>query len=157
MSLVHTPVVAPPEVCDVRNGFLRIAYQIVGSGPIDLVMVPGLVSHLGMIWEDPAHARFCWNLGSFARLILFDKRGIGLSDRDHGIADLDRRIDDMLAVFATADVRRPAIFGFSEGGKNGFDFRGGLSRAMPRSRSMAPSPAARRGIGRRVRSSHGSP
>jgi len=64
-----------------RSGDVHIAYQVVGQGPIDLVYVPGWVSHVELCWEEPIHARFLKRLASFTRLILFDKRGTGLSDR----------------------------------------------------------------------------
>jgi pimeloyl-ACP methyl ester carboxylesterase len=108
---------APVETCYARNGKVRIAYQIVGDGKIDLLLVPGLVSHLHLLWDDPAHARFCRELAGFSRLIMFDKRGTGVSDRKAGIADFDGRIDDMLAVMDAAGSRRPVLLGFSEGGK----------------------------------------
>jgi pimeloyl-ACP methyl ester carboxylesterase len=111
---------ARPETRFARNGDARIAYQIVdqegGDGPLDLVMVPGLVSHLDLVWDDPAHARFCRDLARFARLILFDKRGTGLSDRDVAPPGLQTRMDDLHAVMEAARVRRPAMLGISEGG-----------------------------------------
>jgi len=108
---------ADVETRYVRNGKARIAYQIVGGGPFDLVLVPGLVSHLGLLWNDPAHARFCRQLAEFSRLIMFDKRGTGASGHAAGVADLNQRLDDMLAVMDAAGSRRAALFGFSEGGK----------------------------------------
>src|SRR3954466_9186475 len=68
-----------------RSGDVSIAYQVVGDGPVDLVCVPGLYSHTEFQWTSPAWARYLQDLGSFARLILFDKRGTGLSDRDVGV------------------------------------------------------------------------
>lgn len=108
---------ATAETCYARNGKVRIAYQIIGEGKPDLVMVPGLVSHVGLIWEDPAYARFCRQLAEFSRLILFDKRGTGASDRKAGIAGFEERLDDTLTVMDAAGARRAALFGFSEGGK----------------------------------------
>jgi pimeloyl-ACP methyl ester carboxylesterase len=103
-----------------RSGDVRIAYQVIeqsgGNRPLDLVVVPGLVSHLGLVWENPAQARFYRALAQFARLILFDKRGTGLSDRHKGVPSLDQRIDDLQAVMAAADVEDAAILGESEGG-----------------------------------------
>jgi pimeloyl-ACP methyl ester carboxylesterase len=107
----------PPETRYAQSGKVRIAYQVVGDGDVDLVMVPGLVSHLDLIWEEPEHARFCEELAAFSRLILFDKRGTGLSDRKTGIGDTADRMDDVLAVMDAAGSRRAALFGFSEGGK----------------------------------------
>ena len=109
-----------PETRYARNGDVRIAYQVVeqrgGDRALDLIVVPGLVSHLDLVWEDPAHARFCEALAGFARLILFDKRGTGRSDRDKGVPDLDQRMDDVRAVLDAAGAPCPAILGISEGG-----------------------------------------
>lgn len=106
----------PVETRHAKNGDVHIAYQVVGDGAIDLVLVPGLVSHLDLTWEDPAHTRFCESLARFSRLILFDKRGTGLSDRDHGVACLEERMGDVRAVMDAAGARRPVILGISEGG-----------------------------------------
>ena len=104
---------ALPETRCARNGNVRIAFQLVEQTdekvPLDLIIVRGLVSHLNLTWEDPAHARFCRKLAKFARLILFDKRGTGLSDRDCGVADLEQRMDDVRAVLEMADAPRPAM------------------------------------------------
>lgn len=100
-----------------RNGKVRLAYQVVGDGAVDMVLVPGLVSHLGLLWEEPEHARFCRRLAEFTRLIMFDKRGTGLSDRKHGIGTVEQRLADTRAVIDAAGSRRPVLFGFSEGGK----------------------------------------
>lgn len=111
----------PVETRYAMNGDVRIAYQVVGEavgqGKTDLVLVPGLVSHLDLIWEEPEHAQFCGELAGFARLIMFDKRGTGLSDRDRGIAGIEDRMADTIAVMDAAGSRRAVMFGFSEGGK----------------------------------------
>jgi pimeloyl-ACP methyl ester carboxylesterase len=107
----------PPRTRYARSGDVNIAYQVVGDGPLDLVFVPGFISHLDLQWADPRIARFLEKLASFSRLILFDKRGTGLSDRDRGIADLEQRVADTIAVMDAAGSRRAAMFGFSEGGK----------------------------------------
>ena len=99
-----------------RSGDVHIAYQVLGSGPRDLVFVPGFVSHLEAMWEDPSAARFFERLASFARLILFDKRGTGLSDRVPTIATLEERMDDVRAVMSAVDSETAALFGLSEGG-----------------------------------------
>jgi len=110
----------PPVTRYAGNGDVRIAYQIVeqsgGAEPLDLIVVPGLVSHLDLTWAEPAHARFCAALAEFSRLILFDKRGTGLSDRDRGVANLEQRMDDVRAVLDAAGAERPAVLGISEGG-----------------------------------------
>ena len=79
----------PPETRYARSGELRIAYQTVGEGEFDLVFVPGFVSNLDLAWEEPVMAHFFSRLSNFSRLILFDKRGTGLSDRVAGIATLE--------------------------------------------------------------------
>ena len=106
----------PPEVRFARSGDTSIAYSVLGDGPFDLVFVSGWVlSSLEQAWEGPA-AEFFSGLGSFSRLILFDKRGTGLSDRVSGIPDLETRMDDVRAVMDAAGSERAAVMGFSEGG-----------------------------------------
>ena len=105
-----------PETKFAQSGDVSIAYQVLGQGPLDLVHVPGLVSHLEYAWEDPAHARFLQRLASFSRLILFDKRGTGLSDRITNIPALEERMDDVRAVMDAVGSQRAALFGVSEGG-----------------------------------------
>jgi pimeloyl-ACP methyl ester carboxylesterase len=95
---------------------VSIAYQVHGEGPLDLVFVPGFVSHVELYWEDPASARFLRRLTSFARVVIYDKRGQGLSDRGGGPPTLEQSMDDLTAVIAAADCERPAVFGVSEGG-----------------------------------------
>ena len=101
-----------------RSGNLHIAYQVLGRGPLDLVYVPGWVSHGELAWEEPTLARFFHRLASFSRLILFDKRGTGLSDRvpNEAPATLDERMDDVRAVLEAVGSQRAAIFENSEGG-----------------------------------------
>ena len=106
----------PPETRYARSGDLRIAYQVVGSGSFDLVLVFGFVSNLDLVWERPEWANFLSRLAKFSRLILFDKRGTGLSDRTAGIANLEERIDDIRAVMDAVQSERAALFGISEGG-----------------------------------------
>jgi class 3 adenylate cyclase/dienelactone hydrolase len=98
------------------TGDVNIAYQITGDGSFDLVLVPGFFSHLELDWEHPDHARFLNRLGSFARLIRFDKRGTGLSDRAVGLPDFETRMDDVRAVMDAVGSERAALFGYSEGG-----------------------------------------
>ena len=93
-----------------------IAYQVHGDGPLDLVFVPGFVSHVELIWEEPAIARFLRRLASFSRLIVFDKRGQGLSDRLGRPPTLEESMDDLGAVMDAAGSERAAVFGISEGG-----------------------------------------
>jgi pimeloyl-ACP methyl ester carboxylesterase len=105
-----------PEVRYARSGDVSIAYQIIGDGPFDLVWTPGALSHLELRWADEGVNRFYRGLSSFSRLIVFDKRGTGLSDRVAGIADLETRMDDIRAVMDAAGSESAAICGFSEGG-----------------------------------------
>ena len=101
-----------------KSGEYSIAYQIVGDSPLDLVYVPGFVSHVEAVWEDPDYARFLDRLASFSRLIIFDKRGTSLSDRVPVklLPTLEERMDDVRAVMDAADSERAALFGVSEGG-----------------------------------------
>jgi pimeloyl-ACP methyl ester carboxylesterase len=107
-----------PEIHYARSGDVRIAYQVAGEGPLDLVYVMGWVSHLEEFWEEPSCARFFRRLASFSRLILFDKRGTGLSDRvpTDGLPTLEQRMDDVRAVLEAVGSERASIFGVSEGG-----------------------------------------
>ena len=106
----------PPETRYAKSGDVHIAYQVLGRGPLDLVFVPGFVSHLEHYWEAPPVARFMQRLASFTRLILLDKRGTGLSDRMAGIPTLEQRMDDVRAVMDAVDSERAAVLGVSEGG-----------------------------------------
>ena len=101
-----------------RSGDVNIAYQVLGDGPLDLVFVMGWVSHLEYFWTEPSFARFLRRLSSFSRLILFDKRGTGLSDRVplDGLPTLEQRMDDVRAVMDAVGSRRAALCGVSEGG-----------------------------------------
>jgi pimeloyl-ACP methyl ester carboxylesterase len=98
-----------------KSGDVFIAYQVMGNGALDLVLVPGAVSHLELLWEDLRSARFFVRLASFCRLIRFDKRGTGLSDRVQGIATLEERMDDVRAVMDDVGSTRAALLGQSEG------------------------------------------
>jgi class 3 adenylate cyclase len=101
-----------------RSGELSIAYQVVGGGPFDLVYVPGWVSNIELMWEEPGLARFLERLASFSRLILFDKRGTGLSDPvpTDALPTLEERMDDVRAVMDAVGSERAALLGHSEGG-----------------------------------------
>jgi class 3 adenylate cyclase/alpha-beta hydrolase superfamily lysophospholipase len=107
-----------PETRYAKSGDVHIAYQVVGDGPIDLVVVAGFVTHLEDLWEDPRFAGFLQRLASFSRLILFDKRGTGMSDRvpDAALPTLEQRMDDVRAVMDAAGSERAALLGWSEGG-----------------------------------------
>ncbi len=95
---------------------LHIAYQVTGGGDLDIVLISGFVSHLELDWADPRHAHFLDRLGSMGRLIRFDKRGTGMSDRPPGLPDLETRMHDVLAVMDAVDSERAALCGYSEGG-----------------------------------------
>src|SRR5512133_118002 len=99
-----------------KSGDVRIAYQVVGEGPFDLVFVPGFISNLDVAWEEPHRARVWTRLAAFARLIMFDKRGTGLSDRAVGVPTLEERMDDVRAVMDAVGSQQAALFGISEGG-----------------------------------------
>jgi pimeloyl-ACP methyl ester carboxylesterase len=107
-----------PETRYTRSGDVNIAYQVVGEGPRDLVLVLGWVTHVEYIWEEPNAAAFLKRLASFSRLILFDKRGTGLSDRvpNTELPTLEQRMDDVRAVMDAAGSERAAVMGISEGG-----------------------------------------
>jgi class 3 adenylate cyclase len=110
--------VATPTTRYARSGDANIAYQMVGDGPFDLIWVPGWISNVEVSWEIPEYARFLTRLASFSRLILFDKRGTGLSDGvsiDH-LPGLEQRMDDVRAVLQAAGSANAAVFGASEGG-----------------------------------------
>jgi len=99
-----------------RSGDVNIAFQVTGEGAFDLVLGSGFVSHLDYDWQHPSSARLLERLGSFSRLIRFDKRGTGLSDRTVGLPDFETRMDDVRAVMDAAGSERAALFGYSEGG-----------------------------------------
>jgi pimeloyl-ACP methyl ester carboxylesterase/class 3 adenylate cyclase len=105
-----------PETRYAHSGDLSIAYQVIGSGPIDLMVVPGWISNIEVFWEEPHVARFFEKLATFSRVILFDKRGTGLSDRGIEAATLEERMDDMRAVLDAVGSERSALLGYSEGG-----------------------------------------
>jgi pimeloyl-ACP methyl ester carboxylesterase/DNA-binding CsgD family transcriptional regulator len=105
-----------PETRYARSGPVSVAYQVVGEGANDLVLVPGFVSHVEVAWEQPRLARFLTRLASFARLIVFDKRGTGMSDPVPNPPSIDERMEDIGAVMDAVGSTRAAIFGISEGG-----------------------------------------
>jgi class 3 adenylate cyclase len=105
-----------PRTRYARSGAARIAYQVIGEGPFDLVLVPGFVSNVEYLWEIPGIAAILERLASYARLITWDKRGTGLSDPVVGLPPLEERMDDMLAVLDAAESEQAALFGVSEGG-----------------------------------------
>ena len=107
-----------PETSYAQVDGLNIAYQVVGEGPFDLLHIPGFVSNVELAWEEPSFAHFLRRLASFSRLILFDKRGTGMSDRlpTDRLPTLEERMDDVRAVLHAAGSERVVLFGHSEGG-----------------------------------------
>jgi pimeloyl-ACP methyl ester carboxylesterase len=107
-----------PETRYAKSGDVNIAYQVVGEGPFDLIWVPGWISNLEEGWELPEYAHFLWRIAAFSRLILFDKRGTGLSDRvsNERLPTLDERMDDLRAVLEAAGSVRAAVVAASEAG-----------------------------------------
>jgi len=108
--------VLKPSIRYARSGDVSIAYQVVGDGPTDLVMVFGYVSNIEVNWDEPMLARFLERLSQYSRLIVFDKRGTGLSDRVSEVPSLEVRMDDVRAVMDAAGSKQAALFGMSEGG-----------------------------------------
>jgi len=105
-----------PETRFALSGELSIAYQVFGSGPRDLLYVPGIISHVDMPWEEAHAASFLKELGKRFRVIIFDKRGQGASDRIDGATTLEERIDDLRAVMSAAGSESATVFALSEGG-----------------------------------------
>jgi class 3 adenylate cyclase len=105
-----------PRTRYARNGDARIAYQVIGDGPFDLIAVPGFVSNVEYLWEIPGVSAILERFASYARLILWDKRGTGLSDPLLRLPPLEERMDDMLAVLDAVGSEQAALFGVSEGG-----------------------------------------
>ena len=104
-----------PRTSYAKSGDVNIAYQVLGEGPIDLVYVWGWLSHLDFQWTDPTIASFLRRLASFCRLIMFDKRGVGLSDPVGSAPTFEERMDDIRAVMDAVGSERAALLGFSEG------------------------------------------
>ena len=111
----ETAAVERPETRYAKSGDVSIAYQVVGESPVDLVLVPGFMSNVELAWEEPGVASFYQRLASFCRLIVFDKRGTGLSDRVARVATLETRMDDARAVMDAVGSERAALIGYSEG------------------------------------------
>ena len=99
-----------------KSGDIHIAYQAWGQGAIDLVFAPGFVTHVENLWSEPGMARFLRGMGRFARVVMFDKRGTGMSDRVEKMPGMDERVDDVRAVMDALKIERAVIMGASEGG-----------------------------------------
>jgi pimeloyl-ACP methyl ester carboxylesterase len=106
----------PPDTHYAKSGEVRITYQVFGQGAFDLVYVPGFISNIDHYWDDPALVHFLERLAAFSRVIVFDKRGTGLSDRTGSLPTLEERMDDVRAVMDAVGSERAAVFGISEGG-----------------------------------------
>ena len=105
-----------PETRYAKSGPVNVAYQVLGDGPTDLILVPGFVSHVEVAWEQPRLARFLNRLASFSRLIVFDKRGTGMSDPVAAPPSMHQRMDDIRAVMDATGSNRGTLLGISEGG-----------------------------------------
>ncbi len=105
-----------PKTRYAKSGGVSIAYQVFGEGPLDLVFIPGFVSNVEFYWELPGIRHLFERLASFARVVIWDKRGTGLSDPVDRVPTLDERVDDLKAVMDTVGLERAAFFGLSEGG-----------------------------------------
>src|ERR1700744_1316069 len=105
-----------PRTRYVKSGDLYIAYQVVGDGPIDLVYVPSWISQVEHYWEEPTVAKYFRRLASFSRLIMFDRRGSGLSDPVSGTPTLEEQMDDVVAVMDAAGSERAGVVAWLEGG-----------------------------------------
>ena len=111
----ETPRVDRPETRYAKSGGVNVAYQVVGHGPFDLVFVPGWASHVELAWKVPSGARLLRGLAEFSRLIRFDKRGTGMSDRLTESMTFEQRMDDIRAVMDAVGSERAALMGISEG------------------------------------------
>jgi pimeloyl-ACP methyl ester carboxylesterase len=131
-----------PETKYTPSGDTYIAYQVTGNGPVDLVWAPGTVSHLDLDWDTPVRAQFFERVSAFCRLIRFDKRGTGLSDRPLKMATLEERTDDIRAVMDAVGSERATILGFSEGASMACLFAAIDFQEMFREASMPLCPLA---------------
>lgn len=117
-ELAGAPLRASP-IRYVRSSDVTIAFQVVEGGSADLLLIPGWVSHLALDWQEPYWVRWCERMTGFARLVRFDKRGTGLSDRPSGVQPVEQRMEDAVAVLDAAGVKRAHVLGWSEGGPLG--------------------------------------
>jgi len=114
LRVIQTRRMEMPETRYARSGDVAVAYQVLGEDPFDVVFAPGVVSHVELYWEAAGMAALLRGIAKHARLIIFGKRGTGLSDRDVGVPTLEERSDDIRAVMDAAGSRRAALFGISE-------------------------------------------
>src|SRR5262249_50545302 len=129
-----------PETNYARNGDAHIAYQVVGDGPLDILYVSSFLSNIEMQWEHPAMSAFSRRIGRFARLILFDRRGNGMSDGAGGAAPVDEQGGDVRAVLDAAGSRRPAVLAINEGASLALLFAAGHPEAVRALVLAAPVP-----------------
>jgi alpha-beta hydrolase superfamily lysophospholipase len=132
-----------PDTHYATSGEVQIAYQVIGTGPLDLVLVPGYISNLDHAWEEPSLVNLISRMSSFSRVILFDKRGTGLSDRLGNLPTLEERMDDVRAVMDAVGSESAALLGVSEGGAMSMLF-GDISGSHPSPgalRELWPFPA----------------
>ena len=130
-----------------RSGEVQIAYQVSGDGPLDLVLIPAFLSNIELAWDVPDLARFLHRLGSFSRLIRFDRRGCGMSDRPAGAAPLEEQLDDVLAVLDAVGSERPALIGHGEGCALAALFAASAPARVRAMVLLSPVPRAVRGPG----------
>jgi pimeloyl-ACP methyl ester carboxylesterase len=107
---------ALPETQYAQSDEISIAYQVMGDGPVDLILVPGVISHVEFMHELPGYTDFLRRLATFARVITFDKSGRGLSDRLVEAQSLEQRMDDVRVIMDATDCQRAVLIGFSQGG-----------------------------------------
>jgi len=138
------PEAGPPETQYARSGDFSIAFQVLGDGPIDLVFIPGFVSNLELTWDWPPLGAFYRAFTSFARVILFDKRGTGLSDRVRLMPSTDERMDDLRAVMDASGCDRAAVVGISEGAPLAISFTTAHPERVTALILYAPLPKATR-------------
>jgi pimeloyl-ACP methyl ester carboxylesterase len=105
-----------PDIHYAKSGDVHVAYQLFGKGPIDLVVVMPFVSNIEVVWDEPQLVRWMQHMGERVRLVMFDKRGTGMSDRVGALPGMDERMDDLRAVMDAVGIERAAIWGMSEGG-----------------------------------------
>jgi Predicted hydrolases or acyltransferases (alpha/beta hydrolase superfamily) len=129
-----------PSTHYVKSDDVHIAYQVIGEGSFDLLFVPGFVSNVETIWQSPEQSTFFRRLASFSRLILFDKRGTGMSDRSSQIFTLEQRMHDVQAILDAVGSKRAALFGISEGGPMSLLYTATYPERTPHSCCTDPMP-----------------
>jgi pimeloyl-ACP methyl ester carboxylesterase len=130
------------------SGDVNIAFQVMGDGPIDIILVPGIVSHVEFLHELPEYTRFLRRLATFARVVTFDKRGQGLSDGISGAPSLEQRVDDVRAIMDDIGSQRAVLLGISEGSPMSAFFAAANPEACRSSFFSAASPRRFRQKGR---------